>query len=178
MNNSGGGSRGDTDQVFDFLSLMESLSSSGQHQMPAAGAGIVSVGGAAGPDYAVASGEMSWPASVHRRPSASVWPSDYFHIATAPGIPINLGSVMADKQEIWDNIVAEHQLEPTPYHDISSWAFGDAVFGWDYDLIADYELTADGSKARRYGFHDYVDTEQMFRRIFDDMRSRSIIPPR
>jgi hypothetical protein len=66
--------------------------------------------------------------------------------------------------------VAEHRLEPTPYHDVSSWAFGDAVFGWADDLIAD------GSKGRRYGFHEHVDTEQMFRRIFDDMRSRSVIP--
>jgi hypothetical protein len=89
----------------------------------------------------------------------------------APGVPISLASVMADKQDVWNAIVAKHQLEPIPYRDVSSWAFGDAVFSWDYDLIAD------GSKARRHGFHDYLDTDQMFTRIFDDMRSRRIIPP-
>jgi nucleoside-diphosphate-sugar epimerase len=102
-----------------------------------------------------------------------MWPklADYFGIPAAPGVPISLASVMADKQDVWNAIVAEHQLEPIPYRDVSSWAFGDAVFSWDYDLIAD------GSKARRYGFHDYIDTEQMFTSIFDDMRSRRIIPP-
>ena len=49
-------------------------------------------------------------------------------------------------------------------------AFGDFVFGWDYDLFAD------GSKARRFGFHEYVETEAMFLTIFDDFRRRRIIP--
>jgi len=56
-----------------------------------------------------------------------------------------LATVMAGKEAVWDEIVAKHGLAPTPYRDVSSWAFGDAVFSWDYDLIAD------GSKARRYG---------------------------
>lgn len=52
---------------------------------------------------------------------------------------------------------------------MSSWTFGDAVFSWDYDLIAD------GSKARRLGFHEHVETESMFRAVFDDFRARRII---
>ena len=43
-----------------------------------------------------------------------------------------------------------------PYEDVSSWRFGDFVFGWDYDMFAD------GTKARRFGFHEYVETEAMF----------------
>jgi nucleoside-diphosphate-sugar epimerase len=102
-----------------------------------------------------------------------MWPriAAYFDIPTAPGLRMRLATVMADKQTAWEEVVARHQLRPTPYRDVSSWAFGDAVFSWDYDLIAD------GSKARRHGFHDYVDTGQMFTRIFDDMRARRIIPP-
>jgi nucleoside-diphosphate-sugar epimerase len=102
-----------------------------------------------------------------------MWPriAAYFDIPTAPGLRMRLATVMADKQTAWEEVVARHQLRPTPYRDVSSWAFGDAVFSWDYDLIAD------GSKARRHGFHDYVDTGQMFTRIFDDMRAHRIIPP-
>jgi nucleoside-diphosphate-sugar epimerase len=102
-----------------------------------------------------------------------MWPelASYFGLPVAPGLPISLAAVMADKQPAWDEIVARHDLAPTPYQDVSSWAFGDAVFSWDYDLIAD------GSKARRHGFHEYVDTAEMFIRIFDDMRARKIIPP-
>ncbi|HEV7179472.1 MAG TPA: hypothetical protein VGN11_06350, partial [Candidatus Baltobacteraceae bacterium] len=61
-------------------------------------------------------------------------------------------------------------LEPHAYDEVSSWRFGDFVFSWDYDMFAD------GSKARRFGFHEYVDTEAMFLNIFDDFRKRNIIP--
>ncbi|PWW66836.1 SDR family oxidoreductase [Actinokineospora spheciospongiae] len=103
-----------------------------------------------------------------------MWPriADYFDLPVAPGLPMSLATVMADKEQVWREITAEHDLAPTPYRDVSSWAFGDAVFSWDYDFIAD------GSKARRHGFHRYVDTTEMFPRIFDEMRARKIIPPR
>jgi hypothetical protein len=94
----------------------------------------------------------------------------YFGVPVAPGLPVSLATVMDDKQPVWDEIVAKHDLARVPYRDVSSWAFGDAVFSWDYDLIAD------GSKARRLGFHEYVDTAAMFIRIFDELRARKIIP--
>lgn len=56
------------------------------------------------------------------------------------------------------------------YKDVSSWGFGDFVFSWDYDFFAD------GSKARRFGFQEFMDTEAMFMRIFADFRSRKVIP--
>jgi nucleoside-diphosphate-sugar epimerase len=101
-----------------------------------------------------------------------MWPrlASYFELDVAPGLPISLAETMADKEPAWHEIVAAHGLAPTPYGDVSSWAFGDAVFSWDYDLIAD------GSKLRRHGFHEFVDTAAMFVRIFDDMRARRIIP--
>jgi nucleoside-diphosphate-sugar epimerase len=102
-----------------------------------------------------------------------MWPrlADYFDVPVAPGLPVGLAEVMADKEPVWEEIVAAHDLARTPYREVSSWAFGDAVVSWDYDLIAD------GSKLRRHGFHEYVDSAEMFVRIFDDMRTRRIIPP-
>ena len=101
-----------------------------------------------------------------------MWPklASYFDLPVAPGLPMNLATVMNGKNDVWNEIVAKHGLAPTPYRDVSSWAFGDAVFSWDYDLIAD------GSKARRHGFHEYADTAGMFTRIFDDLQARNIIP--
>ena len=37
-------------------------------------------------------------------------------------------------------------------------------------------MLADGSKARRFGFHEYVETEAMFLNSFSDFRRRRIIP--
>ena len=77
---------------------------------------------------------------------------------------------MSDKETLWDSMVKKYDLEGNSYKDVSSWRFGDFVFSWDYDFFAD------GSKARRFGFHDFIDTERMFMDIFEDFRRRKIIP--
>jgi nucleoside-diphosphate-sugar epimerase len=101
-----------------------------------------------------------------------MWPklARMFDLDVAPPLPMSLEVVMADKEPLWQAMVRKHGLAPHSYADVSSWRFGDAVFGWNYDFFAD------GSKARRYGFHEYIDTEQMFRNVFDDLRRRKIIP--
>lgn len=101
-----------------------------------------------------------------------MWPkiASSFGIETAPSLPMSLDTIMADKQQVWDKMKARHGLADTPYADVSSWRFADFVFGWDYDFFAD------GTKARRFGFHDFVDTEEMFMRTFSELRQRRIIP--
>jgi len=103
---------------------------------------------------------------------SEMWPkiADYFELEVGPPLPMSLQQVMADKEPLWNAIVARYALTPNSYADVSSWAFGDGVFSWDYDLIAD------GSKARRHGFHEFVETESMFRAVFDDFRARGVIP--
>ena len=64
----------------------------------------------------------------------------------------------------------KYGLADHPYEAVSSWGFGDAVFGWNYDFFAD------GTKARRLGFHDYVQTDEMFLSVFREMRAQRIIP--
>lgn len=101
-----------------------------------------------------------------------MWPkiASSFGIETAPPLPMSLDTIMADKQPLWDKMKARHGIADTPYADVSSWRFADFVFGWDYDFFAD------GTKARRFGFHDFVDTEEMFMRTFSELRQRRIIP--
>lgn len=100
-----------------------------------------------------------------------LWPkiAQYFEMETTPPLSMNLETMMQDKEELWDLIVVKYGLTSYTYAEVSSWAFGDFVFSWDYDFFAD------GSKARRFGFHEYVDTEAMFMNIFDDFRKRRII---
>lgn len=101
-----------------------------------------------------------------------MWPvlADAFDLEVAPPLPMQLADVMADKEPVWNAMVAKHDLAPTPYSDVSSWAFGDFVFSWDYDMFAD------GSKARRLGFHRYIETEKMLLGLIEDLRKRRIIP--
>src|SRR5688572_30784482 len=100
-----------------------------------------------------------------------MWPAiaDYFGLETAPPLPLSLQIVMADKEPLWNNMMQRYGLQHS-YEAVSSWAFGDAVFSWDYDLIAD------GSKARRFGFHEFIDTRNMFFGLFDAFRQKKVIP--
>ncbi|QJC53000.1 SDR family oxidoreductase [Paenibacillus albicereus] len=103
-----------------------------------------------------------------------MWPriASFFGMEAAPpsSQPMSLEAEMADKEPVWNRIVEKHGLEPHAYREVSSWPFGDFVFSWDYDFLSD------GSKARRLGFHDFVDTESMFEQIFEQLRLRRIIP--
>ncbi|WP_138945625.1 SDR family oxidoreductase [Plantibacter sp. M259] len=103
---------------------------------------------------------------------SSMWPkiAAFFDLDVAPPLEMSLVEVMADKEALWNAMVERHGLAPTSYAEVSSWAFGDFVFAWDYDVIADT------SKSRRAGFHEFVDTEAMFLRIFQDLREQRLIP--
>lgn len=103
---------------------------------------------------------------------SEMWPkiAAFFDLEVAPPLPMSLNVVMADKETLWNEMVKKHGLAVTSYKDVSSWGFGDAVFGWNYDFFAD------GTKLRRAGFHNYVDSEEMFMRVFADLRARRIIP--
>ena len=55
-------------------------------------------------------------------------------------------------------------------NDVSSWGFSDFVFSLGYDFFAD------GTKVRRFGFHEHIDSERMFLDIFRNFRERRVIP--
>jgi nucleoside-diphosphate-sugar epimerase len=102
----------------------------------------------------------------------SLWPklARFFEMELAPPRHISLVRLMADKRPLWDRIVAEHGLQPHRYEDIVAWGFGDFVFASDYDIVSNT------GKARRFGFNDSMDTEEMFLRLFGQLRSERIIP--
>jgi nucleoside-diphosphate-sugar epimerase len=100
------------------------------------------------------------------------WPkiAAYFKMETAPPLHMPLQTVMADKAPVWQRMQRKYGLEANSFEELSSWGFGDFVFSWDYDFFSD------GSKARRAGFHEYVETEQMFFDLFDRLKRCNIIP--
>jgi nucleoside-diphosphate-sugar epimerase len=101
-----------------------------------------------------------------------MWPkiAAYFGLEVAPPLPMSLEVIMSDKAPLWERMKKKYGLADIAYEALSSWRFADFVFGWDYDMFGD------GSKVRRAGFHEYMQTEEMFISIFDDFRKRGIIP--
>lgn len=101
-----------------------------------------------------------------------LWPkiAYYFKMEVAPPLNMPLQTVMVDKAELWETIQEKYGLEKHAYEQVSSWAFSDFVFSWDYDFFSD------GNKARLLGFNEFMDTEQMFYKLFDELRAKQIIP--
>ncbi len=101
-----------------------------------------------------------------------LWPriAAMFEMETAPPVPMPLTVYMADKAPLWDSIVAKYNLQALPFDQVASWLFADAIFRLDFDNITST------IKARRAGFHDCIDTEEMFSQFFADLRDKKIIP--
>jgi nucleoside-diphosphate-sugar epimerase len=101
------------------------------------------------------------------------WPkiARHFNMAAGARRHISLVKTMADKGPVWDQLVQTHGLRPIRYQDIVQWPYGDFVFAPGFDVVSGL------GKLRRFGFHEYVDTEAMFFRMWDEMRADKIIPP-
>lgn len=101
-----------------------------------------------------------------------LWPriAKMFDMEVADPVPTPLSVYMADKDALWDAIVRKYSLQAIPYSEIASWAFGDFIFNSEFDNISST------IKARRAGFHDCIDTEEMFRTFFEHLRESKIIP--
>lgn len=103
---------------------------------------------------------------------SELWPklAASFDLQTDSPLPMPLSEVMGDKAELWDSIVAKHELRPTPYDEMAAWPFVDGVLSWDWDMFGD------SSKLRRFGFHEYVETDKLLVGLFDELRAQRLIP--
>lgn len=101
-----------------------------------------------------------------------MWPriADMFGMETGPRRRLSLVGTMADKAPVWERIVERHGLRPIPYERLVAWKHGDFVFSAGQDIMSSM------TKARRFGFHDVVDSTEMFAELFADLRARRIIP--
>lgn len=94
----------------------------------------------------------------------------WFDLPLAEPQTIPLAEYMADKGPLWQSLAEKHGLQPIPYAQIASWAFGDFIFRCDWDVISST------TRIRQAGFHDAVDSTAMFLRLFEEFRARKVIP--
>ncbi|GJD66022.1 SDR family oxidoreductase [Methylobacterium frigidaeris] len=101
-----------------------------------------------------------------------MWPAiaDYFGMEVAQPQKIDLVHMMADKKSLWDRLTEEHGLRAIPYEQLVGWGYGNFVFAPDFDVMSST------TKARRYGFTESQDSQEMFLRHFDALRAQRIIP--
>jgi len=101
-----------------------------------------------------------------------LWPglAACFGLDPGPQRHFSLEEFIADKAPVWRRIVNKHRLKPYDFAQIAAWKFGDFVFSAQWDVISDC------GKARRAGFCETVDSEEMFSRLFAEFRANRIIP--
>ena len=101
-----------------------------------------------------------------------LWPKIVraFEMEVAEPVQMPLAVYMADKGPLWARMTEKYGLKPIPYDHLVSWPFGDFIFHSGFDNISST------IKARRHGFHDCIDTEEMFTEFFADLRRRRVLP--
>jgi nucleoside-diphosphate-sugar epimerase len=100
------------------------------------------------------------------------WPklAGVFDMPVGEPQTISLTEHMADKAPLWRAMAAKYALEPYDFDQLVAWPFADYVFGCDWDVMSDV------TKSRRFGFHDVVDSEEMFVRLLRRFREERIVP--
>lgn len=101
-----------------------------------------------------------------------IWPAiaGYFGMETAQPQKIDLVHMMADKGPLWQRLVKQHNLQPISYEQLVGWSYGNFVFTPEFDIISST------TKAKRYGFAEVQDSQEMFLRQFDELRTNRVIP--
>jgi nucleoside-diphosphate-sugar epimerase len=100
--------------------------------------------------------------------------ADVFEMECGTPHAMSLSRVMADKGPVWDRIVQKHQLKPYRMHDlVPTWEYADFTFRYRQ---APYESVLSTIKLRQAGFHDCLDTEEMFVAQLQHLQRERILP--
>lgn len=102
----------------------------------------------------------------------NLWPklAAAFNMPAGEPQTISLTEHMADKAPLWRAMTAKYRLKPYAFDQLVAWPFADYVFGCDWDVMSDL------TKSRQFGFHDVVDSEEMFVRLMGRFREERIVP--
>jgi nucleoside-diphosphate-sugar epimerase len=104
------------------------------------------------------------------------WKHIFDHVGARLGMeladpqPLRLAEHMPFQSATWSNLVERFDLEQTPYEQIATWPFADALFHYPSDNVSST------IKLRHAGFTDCIDTETMFDELFDELARRRLLP--
>lgn len=105
-----------------------------------------------------------------------LWPrlADCFGMEVGPRHPMSLARIMPGNADVWPRIVEKHGLEPyTLQQLVPNWGFVDFILGYGQRPNPHHMSTI---KARRHGFNECVDTEDMLVELIREMQERGYLP--
>jgi nucleoside-diphosphate-sugar epimerase len=106
----------------------------------------------------------------------NLWPvlAGQFGMEQGAQQPMSLALVMRDKGPVWERIVEQHQLERHAMAALigQSWQFADFALSRTHSTSS----LSSTIKLRQAGFHDCIDSEEMFRWWLGELQRRRILP--
>lgn len=102
----------------------------------------------------------------------NIWPiiADYFAMEVGDPQQIDLAEFMSDKGPLWDRMVEKYELAPNPFSRVADWNFANYAFANDWDVMSDT------TKCRKYGFLEFIDSQEMFIQQLGQFREERVIP--
>lgn len=105
-----------------------------------------------------------------------LWPrvAELFGMDWAPAQPMSLTRIMPQNAPVWEDLAKRHGLVvPTLDKLVPVWSFADYLFGYGQRPNPHHMSII---KIRSHGFHDCIDTEDMFIEHLAEMQARRILP--
>jgi len=114
--------------------------------------------------YNIVNGDpMSW---------SELWPlfADYFGMELGAPEDSTFADFARQHAQTWTGMVSKYGLRRTDLATLAQWPYGDYVMSLQWDVVSSMD------KAARDGFHERVNTTNMWIEGFDFFRSQKIIP--
>ena len=104
--------------------------------------------------------------------SENLWPAfaDHFGMEAGGVETTDMPKFMSTRDHVWDDIVKENGLKPNPVSRLANWNFTNYAFSNDWDVMSDT------TKCRKFGFMEFIDSEEMFLGHFQALRDMKIVP--
>ena len=101
-----------------------------------------------------------------------LWPriADAFDMPCGSVRPLRLADVMRGREAVWDRICERFGLARQPLSAVASWGYLDATLERTWDEILST------TKTRRFGFHDWEDSEERLIGLIGEYRAAKILP--
>ncbi len=102
----------------------------------------------------------------------NLWPvfARYFGVEAGGAETVDLRLEMGRHEDVWNRLVERHGLMRNSYARVADWNFANYAFSNDWDVMSDT------TKSRRFGFLEFIDSEEMFLQLFDKFRQAKVVP--
>lgn len=100
------------------------------------------------------------------------WPkvAALFELPLGPVQRLPLATFMADKEPLWAELVERRGLKKRRIAELANWGYADGLWANDWDEMSSM------TKARRFGFHECLDSEEAMLASLAEYRRLKLVP--